>query len=71
MRFFQYNIPIVWIFTVIHIADANMIDWTKSVVKVREKYKNVKIVIPGHGDWGNLDLLTHTIEILNNWNNNS
>jgi len=53
-----------------YIADANMIDWPKSVENLREKYKNAKIVIPGHGDWGNIDLLTYTIEILNNWNIN-
>jgi len=53
-----------------YIADANMLTWPKSVEKVREKYENAKIVIPGHGDWGNTDLLTHTIEILNNWNIN-
>lgn len=53
-----------------YIADANMIDWPKSVEKVRAKYKNAKIVIPGHGGWGNSELLKHTIEILNNWNIN-
>ncbi len=53
-----------------YIGDANMVDWPKSIEKVKTKFENAKIVIPGHGDWGNLDLLTHTIEILNNWNIN-
>ena len=33
-----------------------------------EKYKDAKIVIPGHGDWGDTKLLSHTIDILNKWN---
>lgn len=53
-----------------YIVDANMVDWSKSIEKVRDKYIKAKIVIPGHGDWGNTELLTHTIKILNNWNIN-
>ncbi len=51
-----------------YIADANMIEWPKSVEKIKDKYINAKIVTPGHGDWGDTQLLSHTIEILNKWN---
>lgn len=51
-----------------YIADANMIEWSKSVLSVQDKYKDARIVVPGHGDWGTLDLLPHTIDVLNQWN---
>jgi glyoxylase-like metal-dependent hydrolase (beta-lactamase superfamily II) len=51
-----------------YIVDANMIEWPKSVEIIKEKYKDAKIVIPGHGDWGDTKLLSHTIDILNKWN---
>lgn len=51
-----------------YIEDANMIEWPKSVMIVKNKYNDAEIVIPGHGDWGNIDLLSHTIDVLNRWN---
>jgi metallo-beta-lactamase class B len=29
-----------------------------------EKYPEIKTVIPGHGDFGGIELLTHTIELV-------
>lgn len=51
-----------------YIADANMAEWPKSVEIVKDKFKDAKIIIPGHGDWGNNQLLSRTIDILNKWN---
>ncbi len=51
-----------------YIVDANMIEWPKSVEIIKEKYKDAKIVIPGHGDRADTKLLSHTIDILNKWN---
>lgn len=51
-----------------YIADANMIEWPKSVEIVKDKFKEAKIVIPGHGDWGDIQLLSRTIDVLNKWN---
>jgi len=48
--------------------DANMEEWPKSVKKVLEKYKNARIVVPGHGNWGDTKLLNHTVELLINYN---
>jgi len=48
--------------------DANMEEWPKSVEKVLNKYKNARIVIPGHGNWGDAKLLKHTIDLLINFN---
>jgi hypothetical protein len=30
-----------------------------------EKYKNAEIVVPGHGDPGDISLLEHTIKVIN------
>lgn len=44
-------------------ADANTQEWPESVEKVNEKFPDVQIVIPGHGQWGNRELITHTLNI--------
>ncbi|AOT69571.1 subclass B1 metallo-beta-lactamase [Geosporobacter ferrireducens] len=44
-------------------ADANLQEWPKSVKKVLERYKDSKIVIPGHGKWGNIDLIKYTLQL--------
>jgi metallo-beta-lactamase class B len=49
-------------------GDANMQEWPKSVKKVLDRYKNAKLVIPGHGNWGDTKLLKHTIDLLANYN---
>jgi len=49
-------------------GDANMEEWPKSVDKVLKKYKDARIVIPGHGNWGDTKLLSHTIDLLVNYN---
>lgn len=48
------------------IADANMQEWPKSVKKVLEIYKDARIVVPGHGNWGDTSLLNHMMELLVN-----
>jgi glyoxylase-like metal-dependent hydrolase (beta-lactamase superfamily II) len=51
-----------------YIEDAYMQAWPKSVEKVQIKYEEAQVVIPGHGDWGGSELITHTIGVLNLWN---
>lgn len=46
------------------ITDANIKQWPDSVNKVIKKYSNAKIVIPGHGKWGDLKLAEHTLDLL-------
>lgn len=45
-------------------ADANIKAWPFSLKKLSERYSTAEIVIPGHGSWGNLDLIKHTLELL-------
>jgi glyoxylase-like metal-dependent hydrolase (beta-lactamase superfamily II) len=50
-------------------ADADMQKWPRSVEKVLARYKDAKIVVPGHGNYGDTGLLKHTIELLDKVNN--
>ena len=49
-------------------ADADMQKWPRSVEKVLAQYKDAKIVVPGHGDYGDTGLIKHTIELLDRIN---
>jgi len=46
-----------------YLGDANVTDWPGTVEKVKKAYPNVKIVIPGHGAYGNQQLLDYTISL--------
>jgi glyoxylase-like metal-dependent hydrolase (beta-lactamase superfamily II) len=49
-------------------ADADMQKWPRSVEKVLARYKDARIVVPGHGDCGDIGLLKYTIELLDKVN---
>lgn len=46
-----------------NLDDANVNDWSETVMKVKEKYPDVEVVIPGHGKRGGTELLDYTIEL--------
>jgi metallo-beta-lactamase class B len=45
------------------LGDANVAEWSNTVEKVKQKYPDVKIVIPGHGKIGGVELLDYTIKL--------
>ena len=47
-----------------NLSDAVVDDWDMTVEKVCKEYPEIKTVIPGHGDFGGIELLTHTIELV-------
>jgi metallo-beta-lactamase class B len=47
-------------------AEAYLYDWPKSILKMKAKYKNAEIVVPGHGLEGSKTLLDHTLKLLSN-----
>jgi glyoxylase-like metal-dependent hydrolase (beta-lactamase superfamily II) len=49
-------------------ADADMQKWPRSVEKVLSIYKDARIVVPGHGDYGDMALIKYTIELLDRTN---
>ena len=46
-----------------YLGDANLSEWSNTVEKVKVEYPNVKIVVPGHGEYGNSELLDYTIKL--------
>lgn len=46
-----------------NLADAVPSEWAGTVEKVLHHCQNVNIVVPGHGNFGGKELLTHTIEL--------
>lgn len=46
-----------------YLGDANVGECSGTVEKVKQHYPHVKIVIPGHGEIGGMDLLDYTIKL--------
>lgn len=49
-----------------YLGDANVSAWSATVEKVKKQYPDVKIVIPGHGAYGDRKLLDYTIQLFKN-----
>jgi metallo-beta-lactamase class B len=47
-----------------NIADADINAWPKTLKTVRSEFSMAKIVIPGHGLYGGIELIDHTIGLL-------
>jgi len=46
-----------------NLEDANEQEWPETVSRIKQKYPDVKIVIPGHGERGGKELLDYTIRL--------
>lgn len=46
-----------------YLGDSNVNEWSNTVKKIKKEYPKVRVVIPGHGDRGNKDLLDYTINL--------
>ena len=44
-------------------GDADMTAWPESAHKALKCYPEARIVVPGHGTWGDLELIRHTTEL--------
>lgn len=44
-----------------YLGDANVADWSRTVEAVKKAYPDVKVVVPGHGQYGDGKLLDYTI----------
>lgn len=49
-----------------NVEDANLKEWPKTLKKVKKKYKKAEIVVPGHGDYGDIEIISHSIKIIKN-----
>ncbi|WP_395092872.1 subclass B1 metallo-beta-lactamase [Vaginella massiliensis] len=43
-----------------NLEDANVAEWSKTIEKVKKEYSSVQLIIPGHGKFGNRELLDYT-----------
>lgn len=48
-----------------NVADANLIEWPRTIKKLINKYPTAKFVIPGHFGWASTKALQHTLQLLN------
>ncbi|WP_299229178.1 subclass B1 metallo-beta-lactamase [uncultured Psychroserpens sp.] len=48
-----------------NLEDANIAEWPITVSKIKTELTEVEIVVPGHGKYGNKELLDYTIELFN------
>ncbi len=46
-----------------YLGDANVAEWSGTVEKIKAAYPAVKIVVPGHGAYGDKKLLDYTIHL--------
>ncbi len=46
-------------------TDGDLTAYPKTLAKLIKKFPSAKIVIPGHGKHGGLELIKHTIELTN------
>lgn len=46
-----------------NIADANIYSWSETANRVKTEYGSAKVVIPGHGKHGGIELIDYTIEL--------
>lgn len=46
-----------------YLGDANIAAWSNTVLAVKAKYGDAKVIIPGHGKPGNVQLLDYTIDL--------
>lgn len=47
-----------------NLADANLVEWPGTIMKIQEKFKEPHYIIPGHQDWTSLSSLNHTLMLL-------
>jgi metallo-beta-lactamase class B len=50
-----------------NIADGDIKAYPGTIDKVMRKFNDASVVIPGHGQYGGLDLLKHTRDLLRNF----
>ena len=52
-----------------NLSDAVVSVWDLTIKNLMGEYTEIETVIPGHGDFGGAELLTHTIELVDNEKN--
>ena len=53
-----------------YLGDATVNHWSLTGIKLKAKYPDTRLVIPGHGELGDASLLDYTIELFQQYQNN-
>ena len=48
-------------------GDADTAFWPVALERILQRYPKARLVVPGHGTWGNLDLVRHTLDLCNDY----
>ncbi len=51
-----------------YLGDANTASWTSTVERIKNEFPELKVVVPGHGNWGGIELLTYTAKLFEEGN---
>lgn len=54
-----------------NLADARVDQWSATVSGLINKYPDLEIIVPGHGNYGSPEMLTHTLDLLDNFLNSN
>ncbi|MDO6519159.1 subclass B1 metallo-beta-lactamase [Zobellia uliginosa] len=46
-----------------YLGDANTNEWSNTIKKIKASYPDLKTAIPGHGEYGGIELLDYTISL--------
>lgn len=46
-----------------NIADANLGAWSETARNIKDKYGDADVVVPGHGNYGGIELIDYTIDL--------
>ncbi len=46
-----------------NLEDANIHEWSKTILKIKNEYPDLKLVVPGHGKHGSTELLDYTMKL--------
>ena len=49
-----------------NIKESNIVEWPNSIKRMFQRFRNVQTVVPGHGNFGEVDLIQHTADLLKN-----
>jgi metallo-beta-lactamase class B len=51
-----------------NLSDANVKAWTNTIEKIQHKFINPDYIVPGHLDWHSKESLTHTLRLIQQYN---
>lgn len=52
-----------------YLGDADVNEWENSIKKVQSKFRAPKYSIPGHDDWADIESLSHTLKMVQEYKN--